>query len=114
MSSPHEQYRWHAIIDKTKPHWLEAQSLDGCRRAIIKWDGCIHYYRIFNMPLEQDGTQLRTLQEAEADDDVGYIHLCDIDEEIARLQALRELALQFYVPDFGDAASGDMNAIKQG
>jgi len=51
--------------------------------ATVKWDGCIDLTRLFNLPLPitNDPDQL-----------VDMLHLCDINEAIERLQALKELA----------------------
>jgi hypothetical protein len=56
---------------------------EGWYEAYVKWDGCVDFMRLHNVPLPYTGepTQGRD-----------YIHFCDLDEEIERLQALRELA----------------------
>lgn len=72
-------------------HWLELEDPDGWYKAIVKWDGCVHFNRLHNVPLPEtgEGPQL-----------VDYIHYCDIDEEIKRLEALRDKAREFFGDDW--------------
>lgn len=105
-----EEYQWRAIPEKTAPHWLEIVATDGWRRAIFKWDGCIHYYRIFNTPIEQNGEPIRSFEKAEEEDDTSYIHICDIDEEIARLQALKAIGTKFF-GEVGIGGTGDIRRL---
>ena len=78
---------WEVDAGNTKDHWLEVvEKLDGrvYYRASVKWDGCIHYNKYHNG--------------GEGDEDSGdYIHLCDLDEEIQRLQRLRKMAEAHFV-----------------
>lgn len=47
--------------------------------ALVKWDGCVHLHHV------QPGAS-KTLDESD------YLHICDLDDFIARLQELRTLA----------------------
>ena len=51
-------------------------------------DGCIDYYRYFEKPMGEDPQN-----DAEESD---MLHICDIDEEIARLQALKRVARTWF------------------
>lgn len=93
--------QWEVDQEKTKDHWLEVveKQEDGpvYRRAVAKWDGCVHYYRFYNGGEGVD------------DEGADYIHICNIDEEIDRLQRLKEMAKvhfknHHYAPDkpFGE------------
>ena len=63
-------------------------SSEGWYRAYVKWDGCIEFYRAFNVPF--------TLQEADhvLVEDEDQIHICDIDETIELLQGLKKVAIE--------------------
>lgn len=71
-------------LEKTEPHWLELVDPEGWYHAIVKFDGCIHFNRYCNIPIHE----LQPGQEA----DIDYLHICDLDDTIARLQALRDIA----------------------
>ena len=62
------------------PYWIDLVEVDGLAdghniRASVKWDGCINLTRTYN-----GGT------DAEAED---CIHICDLDQFIKELEALR-------------------------
>jgi len=73
MNNPH----WN-IVEK-QDHFLSAKDPDGWYSASVKWDGCIDFTRYFNEP------------NGEMKDS---IHICDIDDMIARLQALKQLCIE--------------------
>lgn len=73
---------WEVVTAKTQDDWLQLRDPEGWRDAYVKWDGCIGYTRHFNQP--------------NGDGDSDDIHICDLDDEIARLQALKELALKHF------------------
>ena len=52
-------------------HWLDLISPDDTYSASVKWDGCLELYG--------DGPQ-------------DHLHICDVPDLIARLQALQALA----------------------
>lgn len=64
---------WEVVKEKTKDHWLELQ--DGDYKASVKWDGCIHF-----------------------SDEGEYIHICDLEDFIKRLEELRDLAKTHFGP----------------
>lgn len=69
-------------------HWVDFVDPGGWYSASVKWDGCVHFYRYFNQPHPQP-----------KDDPTAYaqhLHICDIDEEIARLQALKAKAIEYF------------------
>jgi hypothetical protein len=67
-------------------HWLDLEDPDGWYYASVKWDGCIHLYRCWNEP--------------HSEEERDYYHICDIDYEIERLQALKEEALKHFGRDW--------------
>uniref|UniRef100_A0A6M3LDW4 Uncharacterized protein n=1 Tax=viral metagenome TaxID=1070528 RepID=A0A6M3LDW4_9ZZZZ len=82
---------WIINKEKTQDHWLEIEDEDGWYLAVVKWDGCVNFNRLHNVPLPvtNDHPQL-----------VDYIHYCDLDEEIERLQLLRAKAKEFFGDDW--------------
>jgi len=83
---------WEVEEDHAAALWMKFQDPEGYYRAIVKWDGCTEFYHSWEAtwPL---------------DDDVDYdhFHICKIDDLIARLQTLKEIAMKH----FGDAWHGD-------
>ncbi len=73
---------WEIDKSKTQSHWLEVtetEFADVTYRAHAKWDGCVQYSRFFNGGEDEDS-----------------IHFCDLDDEILRLQRLREAAKKHF------------------
>lgn len=66
---------WVVIPERTQPHWLEVIDPEGWCKASVKWDGCIHFDKFYNAPYP-DGER-------------EYMHICDLDDLIKRLQALK-------------------------
>jgi hypothetical protein len=85
---------WKINKEKTQEDWLEVYTEDNKHSAIVKWDGCIHYYDYCN-----DAEPYRENKS----EDVDYMHICDIDQEIAYLQELRKVAEEFYKDHFYQA-----------
>lgn len=56
-------------------------------QADISFDGCIHFSRAYNSPFPHD-TEKNPMSD--------YIHICDLDEFIERLKALREAAINHF------------------
>jgi hypothetical protein len=81
---------WVIDEEKTQDGWLEVVHPKGWYSAIVRDDGCIHFYRYHNVPI--------TDPEHDDDELTDYLHICDIDEEIRRLQALKTMARR----QFGD------------
>jgi hypothetical protein len=86
---------WAVLPEKSSPGvWLEVADPDGWYEAVVKWDGCIHFHHAGNVPFRDDFGHSTTARDKHACDD--YIHLCDLDDMIARLQALREVAVGYF------------------
>lgn len=88
---------WEVIPERTQEHWLEVRDPDGWWEAVVKWDGCIHLHHAGNVPFDKEHGDSQS-SEAERDKSAcdDYIHLCDIDDAIARLQALKQMALAHF------------------
>jgi uridine kinase len=52
----------------------------------IKWDGCVHLHKYWN------GYTVDDPHSEEKANNSDYIHICDIDEMIEKLQELKEVA----------------------
>lgn len=68
-------------------YWCDFIDPEGWYKAAVKWDGCIHYDSATNVPFG--------IPDRRTDSDC-YWHICDIDHEIERLQALKEAALEHF------------------
>lgn len=80
-------------IRQDKPHdeyWIEFRDPDGWYEAIVKWDGCIHLYRAANVPFDDVSGHSEGPRGKEACD--SYVHICDVDDMILRLQSLKKAA----------------------
>ena len=62
---------------------------DGWYECYMKWDGCCQYYVYSNVPAGEPNAE-----------EPDTIHICDLDQEIAGLQSLREFARQHFGPDW--------------
>jgi hypothetical protein len=71
---------WKPPINHFK-HSFRTESLDveNTYEAFVKWDGCIELTRLFN-----------------GSDDDDTIHICDLDDFIARLQELKSLGAKYF------------------
>ena len=73
------------------PYWVTFSDTGSRKQFIweanVKWDGCVELVHRYNM--------------GDNPEDAGQIHLCDLDEMIARLQALREEARKVLGPRHG-------------
>lgn len=83
---------WEIDKEKTEDHWLEVNDPKGWYHAVVKWDGCVHLNRLHNVPLPITNKHPQL---------VDYIHFCNLDEEIERLQNLRDKAKEFFGEDWG-------------
>ena len=75
--------------DETTEHILLLEDPEKWYDANVRFDGCINFRRFYNQPKG----------EAE-EDDSDYIHICEIDGFIARLQELKELAKKHFGRDW--------------
>jgi len=75
------------MFEKVEPShkgWLSLVDKHNALELGVKFDGCIHWRQYHN------GTM------GEEDPDSDYLHICDIDEMIKRLQEVREHALKHF------------------
>lgn len=84
--------------DRWPPAWMPIEKsktfvrfveTGGWHDASCKWDGCIHFYKYDDEPLDPQNPDHHT-------SDVTYIHYCDIDEEIDRLKRLKAAAYSYF------------------
>lgn len=77
---------------ESEPHYLVLEDPEGWWKASIKWDGCINLNRVHNVPLPvtDEHPQL-----------VDYIHICELDDMIERLEELRDKAREHFGEDWG-------------
>lgn len=80
---------WLTVIDNEDPE------LGVWYKAIVKWDGCIHLNRYFNNPYIKN-------EKSEENDAPDYIHICELNNYINRLIALRDIANEFYKDKHSD------------
>lgn len=78
-------------VQKANEHLLTLIEPNQWYRADIKWDGCVHFYRSHN------GAQLDAIGSLE---NIDYIHICEIDDMIMRLQELKRMALEHFGNDW--------------
>lgn len=95
---------WEKNAAKSKDHWLEVHEPDQKPlgghwwNAVVKWDGCIHLHHAGNVPFRDDFGYADGTRDKGACDD--YFHICELDDLIARLQALKAAALEHFGPDW--------------
>jgi len=77
--------------------WINAREPNGWYVARVKYDGCVDFYRYHNQPCPPECTGG---EEQPHPTMIDYIHLCDIDQEIERLQALKKLAMEKFGEDW--------------
>ncbi len=57
----------------------------GLFSAVVKWDGCVHLNKYWNGATKEDDDE----------DNTDYIHICDIDDMIERLQEIKAIAAEY-------------------
>ena len=67
---------------------IQLDDPDGWYSAKVKFDGCVDFYRYHNWP--------KGKAPAGREEMADYIHICDIDDTIARLQAIKKAAIQHF------------------
>lgn len=78
-------------------HWMEIVDVQ-CGESVwwtaaVRFDGCIHLNCYGNIPYVKGEKR-----DSEACDD--YIHICDLDQYIERLQEMREIAREYLGPRY--------------
>ncbi len=74
-------------------NWVEFYDPEGWYSATVRWDGCIGFRRFFNSPAD-------SLERRRREDDVDGLHICDIDEMIEQLTALKAKAKEYFGEDW--------------
>ncbi len=82
--------------DLSMNHWVDLRFVEGTDEgdqhwfaASVKWDGCIHFHKAYNYPFGEFAKN-----EPEGNQD--YIHICDLDDYIEKLIALRVAAKKYF------------------
>lgn len=83
---------WQEVTDECTDYYLELLSPDKMWRARIKMDGCFEFERAHNRPFPELPEPTNQM--------IDGIHICDIDNCIARLQELKRLALAKFGREF--------------
>lgn len=89
-------------IKQKEDHWLDLVDPEGWYDAGVKWDGCVHFNRYFNLPLH-----LRVTKE-DQDELSDYIHICSIDDMINRLTELKQIAQDHFGGDWDECKTCDI------
>lgn len=61
---------------------IYAEDPEGWYSARCKWDGCVDFSRYFNLPMHEPSRN---------EDDEDSLHICELDDFITELTALRDL-----------------------
>jgi hypothetical protein len=84
---------WQVDPDKASSEYhLQLRDKQGWHSATAKYDGCVDLWKYHNVPLDSRTNKSEDDHRELAD----YIHYCNIDEEIARLQALKKVAMEYF------------------
>ncbi len=80
---------WRIVPDEPDyaNYFLLLRDPNGWYEARVDWQGCTHFYHYTDKPYPEQTT---------ADDEVLYLHICDIDALIARLQAIKMFAETYF------------------
>jgi hypothetical protein len=82
---------------------------DGWWRARTDWQGCTHLYSYANVPY-QDG---QDEDEGDHPQLVNYLHICDIDDLVARLHALKAAAQAHFIEWGAFSGARDHDHVSQ-
>ena len=72
--------------------YLYLEDPEGWYSVRIKWDGCVELIRYHNRPFFAENPDPQ---------DVNRLHICDLDDFIERLQALRQEGVAYFGEDWG-------------
>ena len=65
---------------------LTVEDPEGFYKAVLRFDGCVHYYKWSLVAIHPSGAIIRS------DEDETYIQYCELEGEIKRLQELLKIA----------------------
>jgi hypothetical protein len=90
-----QSWTWEIIPAKSDAHWFAVKiiakddeaGVTGWWTAEVEPGGCVHYRRHYADPGGDPRSKV----------DTDYYHICFLDEEIARLQALKAQATKWFV-----------------
>lgn len=80
---------WEIDQSQTNEYLLHLRDPEDWYEACVKWDGCVNFYQAYNEPLPEKITTLDT-------SDISYIHICNLEDHIKRLQDIHKKALEHF------------------
>ena len=90
---------WQEVAEEGNDYYLVLRDADHYYEARIKYDGCFEFVRAHNEPLPELPEPTSQM--------IDQIHICDVDDMIARLQELKRLAfVKFGSELWGDEKAG--------
>jgi len=92
---------WEINQQLTDASTLAIKCPDGWWEAFVRWDGCFNLHQAGNVPFSDEyGHSWGTCWNGKERDPVAcddYIHICDLDDYIKRLQTLRDEAVKYFI-----------------
>lgn len=82
---------WEVDKQDTNEYVLHLGDPNDWHKAIVKRDGCVDFIQSFNNPLSSARSQ-----------DIDYIHVCDLEDLIKRLQEIQKKAVAHFGEHWGD------------
>lgn len=82
---------WDTDQAQTDEYVLHLRDPENWYEAGVKWDGCVNFYQGMNERLPEQIVNL---------DDMQYIHICDLEVHIKRLQEIHKKALEHFGQDW--------------
>ncbi len=83
---------WKEIPDEGTDYYLVLRDPDNYYEARIKYDGCFEFVRAHNEPLPEQSDPTSQM--------IDQIHICDVDDLIARLRELKRVAFAKFGSEF--------------
>lgn len=82
---------WEIDKQDTDEYVLRLHDPNDWYKTVVKRDGCVDFMQSFNNPLSSARSQ-----------DIDYIHICNLDDFIKRLQEIQKKAVAHFGEHWGD------------